>query len=88
MDSYGGLKNNMHYEYCVQEVSGVAWQMIMDSDDIDIANQHLNKWGKEGWEVACVVPKLENGTTVGYGIVFKREIPDDQEPMGCAKEKL
>jgi hypothetical protein len=75
----------MRYEYCVQEVSDVAWQEIMDSDELDPANQHLNKWGKQGWQVVCVVPKLESGSTVGYGIVFKREIADDAEPKGCGK---
>lgn len=69
----------MRYQYCVEEVSDIAWQEIMDSDIEDAANQHLNHWGDQGWEIACVVPKLENGTTVGYGIVFKKAINEDRE---------
>ena len=64
----------MRYQYNVVEVSDVGWKAIMDSDDQDVAMQHLNHWGKEGWEMVCVVPRVENGTTMGYGIVFKREL--------------
>jgi hypothetical protein len=66
----------MRYQYNVVEVSDVAWQEIMDSDEEDVALQHLNHWGNQGWEVVCVVPKMEKGTTVGYGIVFKREVAE------------
>ncbi|HEX9744655.1 MAG TPA: DUF4177 domain-containing protein [bacterium] len=62
----------MTFEYQIVEVSTSSWQEIMDSDDADLKFQHLNKFGKDGWELDCVVPKLENGTTVGYGMVFKR----------------
>ena len=67
----------MKYKYYVVEVSDVGWQEIMDSDEEDEANQHLNLWGARGWEIACVVPRLENGTTTGYGIVFKKQIRED-----------
>ena len=70
----------MRYQYCVQEVSDVAWKEIMDSDEMDEAYQHLNHWGERGWEIACVVPRLEKGTTVGYGIVFKRALEEDTKP--------
>jgi hypothetical protein len=73
----------MRYEYCVVEVSDIAWQEIMDSDEVDEANQHLNHWGRRGWEIVCVVPKMEKGSTVGYGIVFKKELADDENPTGC-----
>jgi len=75
----------MRYQYCVQEVSDIAWQEIMDSDEADEANQHLNRWGMRGWEIACVVPKIENGTTTGYGIVFKKPIPEGSETETCGK---
>jgi hypothetical protein len=69
----------MKYEYCVVEVSDVAWQEIMDSDEEDECNQHLNHWGMRGWEIVCVVPKMDNGTTVGYGIVFKKTTKEGEE---------
>ena len=76
----------MKFRYCVLEVSTTGWQEIMDSDDGDETNQHLNHWGMKGWEISCVVPRLENGTTVGYGIVFKKEYNDGEEVNGsCGK---
>ncbi len=64
----------MQYQYYVLEVSIANWQEIMDSDEEDEANQHLNHWGEKGWDIDCIVPKLENGTTISYGIVFRREL--------------
>jgi len=75
----------MKYQYCVVEVSDVAWQEIMDSDEEDEANQHMNRWGSRGWELVCVVPKMDNGTSVGYGIVFKKQIPQDTGPEPCPR---
>ena len=76
----------MKYQYCVVEVSETSWEEIMASDELDEANQHLNHWGRRGWELVCVVPRLENGTTVGYGIVFKKAYEDGEEPDGyCGK---
>lgn len=63
----------MKFQYLVEEVSVTNWQEIMDSDDVDTGYQHLNKWGAEGWEIICIVPKLEKGATVSYGVVFKRQ---------------
>jgi len=69
----------MKYQYCVVEVSDVAWQEIMDSDEEDECNQHLNHWGQRGWEIVCVVPKMDNGTSTGYGIVFKKTSKEGEE---------
>jgi len=69
----------MGFQYCVVEVTTDAWKEIMDSDVDDEGNQHLNHWGKKGWEIQCVVPRLENGTTVGYGIVFKKNITNNDD---------
>ena len=62
----------MRFQYCVIEVSVSSWQEIMDSDDMETGQQHLNKWGDKGWELITVVPQMENGTTSGYALVFKR----------------
>ncbi len=73
----------MRYQYCVVEVSENSWHEIMDSDEEDVKNQHLNHWGDMGWDLVQVVPKLENGSTTCYGIVFKREIPEGQDKVDC-----
>ena len=76
----------MRYQYCVLEVSDTNWQEIMDSDNEFEANQHLNQWGAKGWEIVTVVPRLAKGTTVGYAVVFKKEVPDSEEfPESCPK---
>ncbi len=67
----------MKFQYNVVEVSLVGWQTILDSDDEDVSLQHLNHWGDKGWELVTIVPKMENGTTTGYGIVFKKPIHDE-----------
>jgi hypothetical protein len=66
----------VRYQYCVLEVSDTNWQEIMDSDNDCESNQHLNHWGDQGWEIAAVVPRLIKGTTVGYAVVFKKELPE------------
>ena len=73
----GGRK--MKHNYNVVEVSITAWQEIMDSDEGDVSLQHLNHWGEKGWELVCVVPKLENGSTTGYGLVFKKPLAEKLE---------
>ena len=64
----------MRWHYNVIEVSDTNWQEIMDSDVDDINLQHLNKWGDGGWELVCIVPRIKDGDTVGYGIVFKKRV--------------
>jgi hypothetical protein len=76
----------MRYQYCVLEISDTNWQEIMDSDDADEANQHLNLWGAKGWEMVTVVPRMVKGTTVGYAVVFKKALADDNRgPEPCPK---
>jgi len=76
----------MRYQYCVLEISDTNWQEILDSDDTDEANQHLNLWGAKGWEMVTVVPRMVKGTTVGYAVVFKKALAEgDQGPEPCPK---
>jgi hypothetical protein len=78
----------MRFQYCVLEVSDTNWQEIMDSDEGDEANQHLNHWGAKGWEMVTVVPKMLKGTTVSYAIVFKKPLAQGETgPEGCGKAK-
>jgi hypothetical protein len=69
----------MKISYNVVEVSMTSWQEIMDSDEADVSLQHLNHWGEKGWELVCVVPKMENGTTTGYGLVFRKAAAEKLE---------
>ena len=68
----------MKFKYHVVEVSASSWQEIMDSDTEDVSYQHLNHWGEQGWELVCVVPKLVDGSTTGYGLAFKKESQGDK----------
>ena len=49
----------MNWEYSVELISFI---------DIAVASKALNKWGRDGWEVAAIIPgvggKEENWTVV------------------------
>jgi hypothetical protein len=75
----------MRYQYCVLEISDTNWQEIMNSDDENEPNQHLNHWGAKGWEIVTVVPRQIKGTTVGYAVVFKKALKEGEELGECPK---
>jgi len=57
------------YEYRVETTTKSFWSG-KDKTNVD---ELLNTLGRDGWELASVVPYTTTGTLIGYHFFFKRQ---------------